>query len=670
MRLPNMKYTENRQQKTVVQFLGVNYGENTADGQFAETENLSARMFPCLSQRQGRAAVNTYQNPTAVWYKNGLIVVDGTDLKHNGVVVGTVSPGKKQFANVNTKVVIFPDKVMYDTKSDTESDTESKKFRSLEAEFVSEAGAVEFTGSNALKVHLGNYQGVIASFGTVGGGSKAEILYRYNGRDSDETESRFAKLFEYKVSSVTVNAETGAVTVQGKTADVVVEDWNEGDLFIDSSLGMDGVTSWGKIIKKYKRHEMWDFNDPITGQVIGRESKDYAGFDYNRYEVRGKSYEALDGGWEGMNFRKGDTVEISGCTTYEANNKTATIREITEEESDAGTLYSLVFDKEMFANGKEAGAVTVKRSVPDLTVICEQDNRLYGAAGNTIYVSALGDPTNFNTYDGVDTDSYSVAVATEGDFTGCIGYGNGVLFFKEDCLHKLLGRYPSEYALYDYTVPGVAKGSEGSIVNINEVVYYHGREGVYRYSGSAPERITADFGLRRFDSASAGAQGNLYYISMRDKAEDKYSVWVYDTGRGIWLREDGTKAVGFARDGGKLYFIDGDANTLVLANPEESDEAISWSATFCTMTEIYLNRKIYSKLLLRLEQEDGAEVKIEVRCDGGEWKTHKQFKRGPHKTVLVPIVPNRCDSFQIRISGTGRTVIRTMVREFEFGGDY
>ena len=77
-----------------------------------------------------------------------------------------------------------------------------------------------------------------------------------------------------------------------------------------------------------------------------------------------------------------------------------------------------------------------------------------------------------------------------------------------------------------------------------------------------------------------------------------------------------------------------------------------------------------AKLLLRLEPEDGAEVKIEVSCDGGEWKTHKQFKRGPHKTVLVPIVPNRCDSFQIRISGTGRTVIRTMVREFEFGGDY
>ena len=314
MRLPKMKYTENRQQKTVVQFMGVNYGENTADGQFAETENLSARMFPCLSQRQGRSAVmDTYQNPTAVWYKNGLVVVDGTDLKHNGVVVGTVSPGKKQFANVNTKVVIMPDKVMYDT--------ESKEFRSLEAEFISEAGAVEFVGGNKLKVHMGAYRGEQV-------GSGVTTQYRTSvtdNLDNGEVTYTDVKVFDARLTGLTVNEENGTLTVAGREENLVAKDWAVGDLFSDATLGMDGVKSWGKIVG-IKREEV---EDRVAvrpgGELMWWNTVEYRFFEYVRYEVKGTSYEGF-GGWEGANFRAGDTVEISGATTYEANNKTATVR--------------------------------------------------------------------------------------------------------------------------------------------------------------------------------------------------------------------------------------------------------------------------------------------------------------------------------------------------------
>lgn len=657
MRLPGMKYVENRSQKTVVQFLGVNYGEDRAEGQFSAAQNLSSRMFPCLSQRPGReTAVGDYADATAVWYREGLMVVDGTELKHNGEAVGTVSPGKKQFANVNTKVVIFPDKVMYDT--------ESKEFRSLEAEYTSEAGAAEFKDKKTIEVHLGRYQAEIA-----GSGTTKEVTVSSWDSDGGSYESG-EPAFAYAISSAVVNSESGKLTIGAQTV-VAARDVKVGMLFIDSSLGLDGVTSYGRITKEIPRSDSWGhsagLSSPVTYVTIN-----YKAFAYDRYEVRGTSYEGFEG-FEAMNFRVGDTVEISGCTTYPANNKTLTIREIrvrTDSENTSRKLHSLVFDAESFTAGVEAGEVTVKRSVPNLTVICEQDNRLYGAAEDTIYVSALGDPTNFNTFEGVDTDSYAVAVATEGDFTGCIGYGTGVLFFKEDCLHKLMGSYPSEFAVYDYTIPGVAKGSEGSLLNISEAVYYHGREGVYRYTGGAPDLITENFGLRRFDTAAAGAQGDLYYISMRDKRTDEWGLWVYDIRRGIWLQEDGTEAVAFARDGGKLYYIDGSDSSLVLVNPESSAEQIEWSATLCRMDEVYLNRKCQSKILMRLEMEEGAQVKIEVACDGGAWVEHKMFRKGPHKTVLVPVRPNRCDSFQIRLSGTGRTVIRTMVRELELGSDW
>lgn len=76
-----------------------------------------------------------------------------------------------------------------------------------------------------------------------------------------------------------------------------------------------------------------------------------------------------------------------------------------------------------------------------------------------------------------------MAVGTEGEFTGCIAYSSTVLFWKENCLHKVLGSYPAQYEIYTYTVPGIQKGSEKSLAVINETLFYKGRNGVYAYSG-------------------------------------------------------------------------------------------------------------------------------------------------------------------------------------------
>lgn len=243
MRLPGMKYVENRSKKTIVQFLGVNYGEDGTDGQFAETKNLSSRMFPCLSQRVGREVqLWEYTAPSAVWYRDGLIVVDGAELKHNGVKVGTVSPGKKQFANVNTKVVIFPDKVMYDT--------ESKEFRSLEAEYTSEANALEFADEKTLKVHLGSFRAEIT-----GSGTTKKVLYEVDSVLGTPNINA-AYLYDYKITNVQVSEESGKLsyTNEGK---VLAANVQVGDFFVASGLGLDGETSYGKVTKINYSEETW-----------------------------------------------------------------------------------------------------------------------------------------------------------------------------------------------------------------------------------------------------------------------------------------------------------------------------------------------------------------------------------------------------------------------------
>ena len=254
-------------------------------------------------------------------------------------------------------------------------------------------------------------------------------------------------------------------------------------------------------------------------------------------------------------------------------------------------------------------------------------------------------------------------MASEGNFTGCIGYGSAVLFFKEDRLYKILGSYPSQYTMYDYTVPGVKKGSEKSLWNLNEVIYYHGREGVYRYSGGAPELISENFGLRRFQNACAGSEGGRYYISMQDRVSLEWGMWVYDIQRGIWLQEDGMQAVDFACDGGKLYAACG-TDGVWLLNPDSSVETVEWSATLARMDETVHDRKCYSRLTLRAEIPEGAWLQVEISCDGGPFQLVYTDHDTKARVRDIPILPNGCDSFRVRLSGEGPVIIRSMVREY------
>ena len=290
--------------------------------------------------------------------------------------------------------------------------------------------------------------------------------------------------------------------------------------------------------------------------------------------------------------------------------------------------------------------------------------------GKTIYASALGDPTNFYVYDGVSTDSYAVAVGTEGEFTGCIAYSSTVLFWKENCLHKVLGSYPAQYEIYTYTVPGIQKGSEKSLAVINETLFYKGRNGVYAYSGGAPELLTENFGTRRFFDAVGGTDGERYYISMRTEKGD-WELYVFDTLRAIWLREDATHALDWAYLDGTLYFLDGATGKLMTTGQDYSEEGlVNWSATLCQMDETSHGRKCYSKLYLRADLEAGAWLKVEISTDGKPFRQVFSTHNERAKTLQVPILPVRCDNFRIRLSGKGGCLVKSIIREFALGSEY
>lgn len=357
-------------------------------------------------------------------------------------------------------------------------------------------------------------------------------------------------------------------------------------------------------------------------------------------------------------FRAGDAVTITGCGNTE-NNKSVIIRAVSGQV--------LTFYENTFTVGTESGSVTLTREVPDLDFICESNYRLWGTHGNTIYGSKFGDPFNFQVFDGLTGDSYYIDVGSDGAFTGCIPYSSHICFFKENTLHKLYGSKPSNFQLVTSQVYGVQEGSERSMCIINETLYYKGVNGVYAYTGGVPELVSEKLGTRRFSDACAATDGSVYYICMRSGEE--WGLYAYDVLRGLWVREDDLQCVDMAQHEGHVYLLAADGG-LYKIDPEADQSDIEWSVTFCPFNETVNERKGYSRFHLRMEMAAGAWLTAEVRRDHDtRWEqvyaTHNERAR----TVSIPVLPARCDSVEIRLSGKGQCRLRTFIREFFTGSD-
>lgn len=115
MRLPNAMKQERKLRRTAVRFGGLNRSEEARSGELSACENLSSARFPCLSPRKSRQLFGKVTDADDVCSHNGkLVLCRGGKLFYDGKEIGDVAPGKKQFAAVNSKIVVWPDKLLID----------------------------------------------------------------------------------------------------------------------------------------------------------------------------------------------------------------------------------------------------------------------------------------------------------------------------------------------------------------------------------------------------------------------------------------------------------------------------------------------------------------------------------------------------------------------------
>ena len=356
--------------------------------------------------------------------------------------------------------------------------------------------------------------------------------------------------------------------------------------------------------------------------------------------------------------------------------------------TDAGPDY-ILFTGILQKALTQTGEVRVERTCPEMDFVVEKDNRLWGcsSADHEIYCCKLGDPTNWRAYQGVATDSYAVTVGTPGPFTGAAVSGSAVIFFKENCLHRVYGTQPSNFTVYVDNLRGVQQGCHKSAVRVNEYLYYKSVFDVCVYADSEVAGISAALGTESYKNAVAGVCGSRLYLSMEDQ-EGAWQLLVYDTAAGVWTREDGTHALGFAscltetfmlRADGELYaLLPGEYNKdffmvgsdYTVYAQEETDEEVSWELRTGEILRELPDHKYIGKIQLYLELDPGARAEVALRRDGGAWEKVQELSGGDQRRCTLPIYPRRCDRMEIRLTGVGHARLVNWSKYVGYGSEY
>lgn len=386
----------------------------------------------------------------------------------------------------------------------------------------------------------------------------------------------------------------------------------------------------------------------------------------------------------GAMFPAGDAIEISGAAAPEESSQT--IKDQVAALNGSHYVYTATDDSIVIIglldqSITQTGGLQAARSMPDMEYIIESENRLWGchygqdANGitlNEIYASKLGDFKNWRVYQGLSTDSYTVSIGSDGPWTGAITYGGYPCFFKEKCLHKIYGSQPKNYQTMTTQLRGVKAGCHKSLCIVDGTLIYVSRSGVEVYDGSLPSSISRNFGDIIWDDCVAGTYGGRYYISAKEN--DLWHVFVYDTKTGIWLEEDGFRAVDFSSGSEDLFALDAVTGEMIsmLGTEGTLEDTVFWTAETGLQTWETIDHKFVTRYNIRAQIDAGANIKAQIRYNSkGPWyeKMDLTNKARSARTMLMPVYPHRCDHLHMRLSGRGEIKIYSIARLMTSGGD-
>lgn len=362
-------------------------------------------------------------------------------------------------------------------------------------------------------------------------------------------------------------------------------------------------------------------------------------------------------GLAGVDLIDADTGEIFLSAELEALNGSFVAEQVAE---DYIVIAGLISHTSRIAN-----SITIERKMPRMDFVIEAQNRLWGCyyglsedgtqVLNEIYCSKLGDFKNWNCFRGIATDSWVGSVGSDGAFTGAITHMGHPLFFKEDMLHKVYISAAGAHQIDSTACWGVQEGSHRSLALVGSTLFYKSQRGVCSYDGSLPSDVSQALGGVFYKNARGGVDGARYYICMEDVTGDRH-VFVLDTAKNMWHREDGADMRSFCNCRGELYFLDGaDGRIKTVSGAGETDTTpIRWSAQTGIQGLRDPDMKYIAAITLRMTLPVGSQLSCYAEYDSsGRWELLFTINGCGTRSFSLPVRLIRCDHFRLKLQGVG-----------------
>lgn len=650
---PTIQETARSQQVTDT-FGGYNHNLKIPEGEFYEMENLCGDDYPLLATRKQR---NTLQAPAAenlqamVSKGDNLYYIAGYDpttktcgfyAEDEKVMDLEYAGGLKRFVNMGAYLLIWPDKVWYNTADGTHGNME-KMFSAAAGTYLDHS-LTSSSGPDGQEVYDIYVLWYIRPCSRDG-----KIVYT-TGANYGEKHVVVVDGIEYHYLNFVKPKEP-----------------KNGDAYID--------------------------RETRTPYIYNDISKDWSAQDVPVMRLECKGI--------GSAFAPGDYIRVSGIDpgTYSGQNvgdnpSDGVYREVlvTGENYIVLDAYAPRDEQGIMNDTPPAeGYVKAAMDLPDMDYVIEAQNRLWGCKYGTvngklvneIYASALGRFDVWHKYAGVSTDSYAASIGSDGRWTGAVNYQGYPLFFKEDRMHKVYVSASGAHRIQEYTMRGVQQGGAKSLAVVNGVLFYKARDCVCAYDGSgAPTDVSEKLNLNSLSrpgstTSIAAAYRDKYYLYLQMNTPPGSRLLVLDTRRGAWYREnlpigsitDFTEHLGsLLCAAGGIEEIAHDNQVSELIGTEEGN--VAWSCETGLIGYSTVEQKYVSRFNIRMSLARDAYMDVLVQYDSdGVWHNQGRIQGVGTRTFILPVRPRRCDHFRIRLEGSGDVRIYSFAKIFEAGSD-
>ena len=717
----------------ITTFGGYCHRDVISDGQWFDMTNMSARKYPAITTRPNRQIL-TKVNGEAVSNVAAMVDMDGLvwlgkdgSLHAGGNVLPnfyTYTEADRQMVPMGGYLIVFPDKVWANAVKLKQGGkmVQDEDYGSLEAywEQGDDANTLPITKAHAMRILPCKPDGSYWDFAP-SSWEKSAVKPTYTTDTASEQNCIVTSEYPYQLYTSYIGANvwyhigdyygySGPDTVMPKDPeanhlvmkltddDPVLYKWMETTkmwsqqkcmLRIESSVPFEHIQEGDSVDIQFPAYTRWeedydaDFNMILSSGVpqpglaliskVGADKKD-DGTEVHYLVVETTHFPQNPVTIYSLHHQ---LVYLSLTSGFADDEKEAAW--VKDNDTLRKELEQIEWAQEELAGVRP---VTISRKIPDMDYVIESNNRLWGCFYgerdgkmlNEIYASKLGDFKNWNSFQGLSTDSYAASRGSDGPWTGAITMNNYPLFFKRNCLEKVYISASGAHQIATTKMPGVQPGSWRSMQIVDGVLFYLSDTGVMVYDGSLPDHISNDFGNVKYSDGVAGKQGYNYYLSV--KAQDgSYSLFNLDTTKGVWHREDDTRLTQTADRGDVLYMLTEDGKLLTPGTLAELDdgelegdftwEIVSGAIGYQRAEQEYLLRLIPR---IKLERPLGGSALVHVMYDdNGDWQRVAYIRGNGTQSMKVPVKPRRCDHFRIKLSGVGETTLYTITREIERG---